>query len=262
MDNIVKKPKSMLDYYEDPYDDASETLQFDEVIKDTVFNCPFTPEELKQHIVDQFDSYINLFDHYNYFQEFLVSYKVSQEILDLEMDEYIQERAEALEEIYIGFICFMVSTIETNLGISIPEFETGIMDRQDTEYLIDEIYKTFILDGRKNLSKIIAVDVIKQLKSTKNPDQAAEFAKEIINDYADKITFIDPEEFLMEIGKDNLMELYEDGIIAGNFFRRFSPHFDQNDDFRAEVLNRIILLLYYKDESKQFLLEGAKLNNG
>ena len=258
MNQLIKKPRNILDYYEDPFDSTDEVLEFDEVMKDTVFNSPFTPDELKQLILNQFDNYISLFDTINYFQEFLIAYKVSREIIDLEMDEYIQERSDALEDIYNDFICFMIELILTHLSISIPAFESGTMAKSDIEYLIDEIYKTFILEGRNNLSKIIAVDVIKQLKRTKNPDEATQLAKEIIDDYADKITSISIDDFLIEIGKDNLLDLYEDGIIAGNFFRRFSPHFEQNEDLRAEILNRIILLLYYKDEQKKFLLEGAK----
>lgn len=258
----MNKPKSILDCFMDEYDEENEPISLQDLLRDESFESAFRPEELKELIANQFDNYISLDDHVNYFQEFIVSFKVSIEKLNLEMDEYIQERTEILDEIYIDFICFMIELIERNLGISIPEFETGTMSDPDTEYLIDEIYKTFILDGRKNLMKVIATDIIKQLKSHKDPEQAAEIAKEIINDYSDKITSISVEEFLIEIGKDNLAELYEDGILAGNFFRRFSPHFDNNEDFKSEIINQIIILLYYKDEQRKILTEGAKIKNG
>ena len=252
---MAERDKPFYYYYDDDYDlSFDDSMSFDQVLVDTVFNSPFSPDQFKNLISNQFDNYISTDNRINYFQEFLTAYKVSKEIIELEIDEYTDLRTEILNEIYKDFIDFMVQQIQDHFTISIPYYELGMLGSADTDYIIDELYKTFVLDARKNLTKAIVSDLLSQVTHYKNPDDAVPVIKDILNDYANKITSISCEDFLMSIGKDNIVDLYDMGTIAGNFFRKFSPHFDSNEDLKIEILNQAIIVIYFKnDEMRKFL---------
>lgn len=235
-------------------------MTFNYLLEDTIFFGDYPLIDLEDRIKTQFETIIALEDDTNFFQIALNSFRYSLEVINVEFDEYTLERREILTSKYYQFINFMIELIEEKLTISIPDYESGMLLKDEIEYVIDQIYKFFVLKGRKNFKKVIATQIGRQLKPFENdPTTYLEKAQEIIQDYFGIITKIDCEQFLAILKADEIWELYETGVIVGNFLRKYSARLYRHHDFIVEILNQIMINLYFKDDTKTYLMEEAKL---
>ena len=166
MDNIIPEQKPKLKPLP-PLDEDEEIeagqMTYNFLLEDTVFFCDYPLLDLEQRIEEQFTNLIDMEDDTNFFQIALNGFKYSLEVIEVEFDEYTLERREILRNKYQQFINFMVDLIERKLTISIPDYETALLSRQEVEFLIEKIYHFFVLKGRKNFKKVIAKQLEKDL---------------------------------------------------------------------------------------------------
>lgn len=263
MDNIVSeekpklKPLPPLD--EDEQIEAGE-MTYNYLLEDTVLFCDYPLLDLEKRIEEQFTNLIDMEDDSNYFQIAMEAFQYSFEVINVEFDEYTVERKEILRNKYFQFMNFMVDLIDRKLTIGIPDYETGILSRQEIEYIIDKIYRFFILNARKNFKKVITFDLSHHLKQYENnPTEYLEKAQELIQNYYAIITTIDCETFLKILKETEIFDLYESGIINGNFLRLYSARLYRHPDFVVEILNQLMINLYFKDGTKEYLMEDAKI---
>lgn len=257
--NITPDLKPLPPLDEDEQIEAPQ-MNFEYLLEDTVFFCDYPLLDLEQRITEQFSNLIDLEDDTDFFQVALNGFKYSLEVINTEFDEYTLERREILRNKYFQFINFMINTIEEKLTISIPDYETGLISRQETEYLIEKLYRFFVLKARKNFKKVIAKQLEKQLKPyEEDATKYLEKAQELIQDYFAIITTIDCETFLRTLNEQEIWDLYENGVIAGNFLRRYSARLYRHPDFVVEILNQVMIDLYFKNDTKEYLAEEAKI---
>ena len=235
-------------------------MTFNYLLQDTVFFGYYPIDDLKLRIKEQFENYITMEDDTNFFEIALNSFQYSLEVINVEFDEYTLERKELISNMYLDFINYIIELIETNLTISIPNYELGLLTRTETEYILNEIYKYFILKARKNFKKVITAELKGQLESLEqNPTKYLEKAQEIIMNYGGLISQVDIEQFLQITKAETIYDLYDSGEIIGNFLRRYSPRLYRHPDYLVEILNQLMIQLYFKDESKAYLMEEAKI---
>ena len=259
MDNSVNY--KIDDFIEDEYEEEAGIVSFQDALRSTVFFSDFDLDVIEEFIEDQFSNYIKAEDTTNYFEDTIQSFRYSEEVIEVEFDEYTQERREVLTEMYEEFIDFMIRLIEKKLKISIPGYETEELQKEDLEYIIDEIYKFFILNARKNFRTFITNSVIEELsdETTKDPATYFNLVDNSIQNYF-SILPVTCEEFLLALKQDQLMELYENGQIAGNFLRKYSPRLYNHDDFLTDILTQIMIKKFWQGEANEFLIERTKLN--
>lgn len=235
-------------------------MTFNYLLQDTVFFGDYPLEDLKLRIKEQFENYISMEDDSNFFEIALNSFQYSLEVIEVEFDEYTLERKELLSNMYLDFINYIINLIEEHLTVSIPDYETGLLSRAEAEYIINEVYKYFILKARKNFKKVITNELKGQLKSLEdNATKYLEKAQEIILNYGGIITQVSLPQFLQITKAEQIYELYENGQIIGNFLRRYSPRLYKHPDYLVEILNQLMIQLYFKDESKAYLMEEARI---
>ena len=260
MDNSVNYS---IDDFIDEYDEELEIVSFQDALRSTVFFSDYDLDVLEEFIEDQFTNYTKGEDTTNYFEDTIQAFKYSEEVIEVEFDEYTQERRQALTEMYDEFIDFMVLLIEKKLKISIPDYEPERLPKEDLEYIIDEIYKFFILNARKNFRTFITNSVIEELSDELIKDSGEYYnrATEVIQNYF-SILPITPEEFLLKLKQDQLLELYSDGRIAGNFLQKYSPKLYRHDDLLVDILTQIMIKKFWQGEASDFLIERTLFKNG
>jgi len=191
----------------------------------------------------QFSNYMSQdADQTNYLEIFYDqlahSYQVLEERHDLVRS---QDMKESLATTYDQFVDLLGTLISEYLGIGIVDLEEGTMSPSDSTYVLTRIYEYFILQARRNFKVAIATSVNAAIRLNRsiNSDNYFEHLQELLEDYSPLITNIMPMDFLNFTGDRELIELYANGRIGGNFLLRYSPKLYQNQDFVVELINYI-----------------------
>lgn len=230
-------------------------VQFDDLIKNTVLYSDYDLDDVKDRIRDQFSNYISTSDRTNYLNIMFRNFRYSRMVINQELDEYTPERSIALRNMYDEFIEFLEDIIESKLTISIVNYDTSLLNDEDIEFIYMTIYEFFILEARQNFKTVISNDIRKQIKGYTDEEDYFNKAQELILYYSPMITTITCEDFLLTLKRDDIKQLYDMGVIAGNFFRKYSPKFYKNDEFLVEVLNQVMTMFNFKIDMNNFLHE-------
>lgn len=214
--------------------DISEAMERDAFLGDTPL------EKILEGIETQFDDYINMDDTTNLVDIFYEQLAKSRDAVDSDdEEEYPQEIKDALDRIYDKFIAFMVKQFSERLTITITCVEDEDVDPDDLEFIIRRLYEFFILGAKNNFKVVIAGDINARLKGLLQQNESLYFQKvqELMIFYSPILSEIKPSEFLQIRGDIEIMELFENGQVAGNFLMKYSPKFYQNEEFQVEVIN-------------------------
>ena len=120
--------------------------------------------------------------------------------------------------------------------------ESESLDYDDLEFIIRRLYEFFILGAKNNFKVVIATDINARFKDVTEDDNAYfKQLQELMLLYSPLLTSIKPTEFLKIRGDMEIAELFDNGQVVGNFLRKYSPKFYQNEEFQVEVINYVTM---------------------
>ena len=224
-------------------DNENEIVSQVEILMEESFVGKYGHNELLDHIYEQFTNYMNVEDHHNYVSIFYTQFKKS---LIVTWDEDIAytdapQRRECLQLIYDRFTQTLIGLISSKLEISIKGFDENTITSDDLEFIITRIYEYFILNARRNFKVAISHHVNSLIKVMRTPDDNYfNTVQEMVEtNYNPTITAIAPLEFLRFTGNKELVEMFENHLVVGNFLIRYTPRLYNNPEFTVELINYI-----------------------
>jgi hypothetical protein len=234
----------------EPLDDISTSvIDYSDLIKGNVFLGQLPLDAILESIKGQFEDYINVTDRTNYVDIFYEQLDYSFHAISTRVDEeHPVEKLEALDKIYQTFIDFMKELFETRFTLTIMPLESEDPDEDDVQFIIRRLYEFFVIDARNNFKSVITADALSSVEHIgDNDNEFFRILQELINNqYTPLLISISPEQFLTYRGDKEIIELFENGQVTGNFLRKYSPKFYQNEEFQVEVINHITMVHQFK----------------
>lgn len=238
--------KSAEEQMEDPIEEA---IDYTELIKSRAFlgDTPFSV--ILEGLETQFDDYINLEDKTNYVDIFYSQLHKSYESVKSDASEdHPNEVIEVLDNIHQTFISSICNMLYERLTLTIIDVEGESFNPDDLEFVLRRVYEFFILGARDNFKVVIAASVLPNVIDI--IDDSVYFLKvqELVWMHNPLITSFGPMEFLKYRNDSEIIEMFNNGKIAGNFLRKYSPKFYQNGDFLVEVINHITIIQQFRTD--------------
>ena len=235
-----------------PIESEEELQYFDysQLIENDVFIGKYPLQIILESITKQFNDYIKLEDISNYVDIFYDQLHNSYLIYENdESEEHVQEAIQILDRHRQIFTDFMQKIIFRKLTLSIPDLEKEAIAPQDIEFLFRRIYEFFILGAKNNFKTLLTNKISKIIEIDNIPEENyLNIIQDMINNYHDIIEEIVPQIFLEIRNDKEIIEIFENGLVVGNFLRRYSPRFYRNEEFMIDVINHITMTLQFKNE--------------
>lgn len=217
-----------------------ETLE--EELETLAFQGEYSFPIILESITKQFNDYTHNKDRTNYVDIFYDQMKKSFKIIEEEKPPQSDVLIEILNKFMDIFISTMNTLINKTLTISIGIIESGEENQEELEYIFRKIYDVLILYAKKNFETVIVEDILGKVNlSSLSDEEFFDKIEMILHQYDPLILEIGPMEFLRIIRDEELIELFNSNKINGNFLRRYTPKIYQNDEFKMELINNIIL---------------------
>lgn len=227
---------------ESPPDEQGQ-VDYSQLVLEEAFIGDTPYDTIVNQIEIQFNDYIQMEDTTNYVDTFYNQLHASYEAVNTDEEEnHRQEILEALDRIQQEFIQFISDLFEQRLTISIMMLEAEDINYDDLEFILRRLYEFFILDAKRNFKVVICNDILPRVQSITNEDEFFKKVQELMLLYSPLIKTIKPTEFINMRGEKEMLELFENGQVAGNFLRKYSPKFYQNEEFQIEVINYITMV--------------------
>lgn len=196
-------------------------------------------------IEGQFQDYMNIEDSTNYVDIFYVQLANSiTAVKDDENEIHKEGLLNKLDDIKEEFVYKVKELFETRLTISIlAEDDESTPEVDEQEIVIRKMYEFFILNARKNFYQAITLHMIGNNNFPEMSDN--EFINTIemkLSEYSPFVTCMTPTSFLNLCNDTDIKEYYEEGKVSGNFLRKYSPKFYQNEDLKVEIITAIMAL--------------------
>ena len=206
--------------------DEEGSVDYSQLIQQEAFVGDMPYDAIVEGITDQFNDYIQMEDTTNFVDVFYDQLHASYESLDKDEEEnHRTEFKEVLDKIHQEFVEFMAKQFEERLTLTIMMLESESLDYDDLEFIIRRLYEFFILGAKNNFKVVIATDINARFKDVTEDDNA----------------YFKPTEFLKIRGDMEIAELFDNGQVVGNFLRKYSPKFYQNEEFQVEVINYVTM---------------------
>lgn len=227
---------------------ADTPITYSDNIRETAFigDTPF--EAIIEGIETQFNDYISMEDKTNYVDLFYDQLHASYEAATSDTETFQDEIKEILDDINQKFIDKMVELFKNRLTLSITDIESESINLDELEYIFRHLYEFFILGARNNFKVAIANDVKINIGNITDPKEYFKTLRNMIKNYSPLITTFGPMEFLKYRGDSDIIDLFEDGKVVGNFLRKYSPKLYQNEEFEVELINDITMIQQIKQE--------------
>jgi hypothetical protein len=233
-----------------PINDSADNtaVSFSELIRERAFLGEVPSEPIFDGIRRQFEDYINLEDQTNYVDVFYTQLALSYDRVNSDdSEEYPNEIREALDKLHQQFVDLMQEQLQMRLTLGLFDLESGVVHREDLEFILRRLYEFFILGAKHNFKTVIAADVLRNIGEVTEDDFIPQIG-ELMEAYNPLIGSIDPMEFLQLRGDEEIFELFDNGRVNGNFLRKYTPKLYQNDEFTVEIINHITMLYRFKEE--------------
>lgn len=223
--------------------DEEGSVDYSQLIQQEAFVGDMPYDAIVEGITDQFNDYIQMEDTTNFVDVFYDQLHASYESLDKDEEEnHRTEFKEVLDKIHQEFVEFMTKQFEERLTLTIMMLESESLDYDDLEFIIRRLYEFFILGAKNNFKVVIATDINARLKDVTEDDNTYfKQLQELMLLYSPLLTSIKPTEFLKIRGDMEIAELFDNGQVVGNFLRKYSPKFYQNEEFQVEVINYVTM---------------------
>ena len=229
-------------------DNRDYNPDYTDLMKDAAFLGEYSFDSILDGITDQFENYISTEDRTDYVDIFYNQWRDSVEEAMQDYEDHPQEKKEILFENYNTFIdtIHRLFRHRLNMNITVLDEETPI-DEDDLEILIRRLYEFFVLQARKNFKLILAKKILPKLKKIKEKDLISQ-VQDLLEDYNPIITNVVPMDFL-KLGKaDEIAELFEEGMVTGNFMKKYSPKLYIHDDLELDIINYIVMVYELRSE--------------
>lgn len=240
-------------------DSRDVVIDYSEMISDTAFKGDFPFDVIIEGIEKQFEDYINMEDKNNYLDIFYTQlHKSYEEIRVNEGEEHPVEITDALDEFHQRFVDKMVELFDQRLTLHFPSIasEASISDN-DVEFVLRRSYEFFILGARDNFKTVISADVVPRARDITDDREYFRTVNQLMEMYTPLITNITPIDFLRYRNDLEMIELFENNQIVGNFLRKYTPKLYQNDEYMVEIINHITMIQQFKMD----LLESTESFN-
>lgn len=232
---------------------AEQTMDYTDLISESVFIGEYPPETIHEGLQDQFENYLSTDDHVNYVDVFFKQYRESIQTIENNPDDHPEERREVLSTILDEFLILIRDLFSQRLNITIILLDDESNNVDDIEVVLRPLYEFFILNARNNFIKVISADVNGKLPST--PMDNKQFIREVnslLSVYNPIITTIPVDTFLKICGEEDILNMITTNQWTGNFLKKYSPKLYQNDDLVSDIITNIAIIHEIKEE----------LNNG
>lgn len=227
--------------------DEERVGDYAEIIKDSAFLGDTPIDAIIDGLVSQFNDYINIEDKTNYLDVYYTQMHNSREAVRTSVDEtHPTEIMEALDEIQAKFITKLCDLFKERLTISFMDVESESTDYDDLEFVLRRMYEFFILGARNNFKTVIAADVLPKVSGIKDDREYFNRVQELVASYSPLILSMGPMDFLNYRHDMEIVEMFDNGKVVGNFLRKYSPKFYQNEEFMVEVINHITMIEQFK----------------
>lgn len=234
---------------------------YTEIIKDSAFLGDTPIEAIIDGLTTQFNDYINIDDKTNYLDVYYTQMHNSREAVRTNVDEtHPAEIMEALDDIQSRFITKICDLFKERLTISFMDIESESTDYDDLEFVLRRMYEFFILGARNNFKTVIASDVLPKISGIKDDREYFNRVQELVASYSPLILSMGPMDFLNYRHDTEIVEMFENGKVVGNFLRKYSPKFYQNEEFMVEVINHITMIDQFKTDLVESVSEFDKSN--
>lgn len=220
-----------------------------EMIEQDAFEGDFPLDTIIEGITNQFNDYINMEDRTNYVDVFYTQmYKSRESVRQYDGHEHPNETMEALDKTYTTFITALTELFRERLTLTITDIEDGTLESPDNEFVFRRLYEFFILGAKENFKSVFASDILPKVQGIQNDTEYFNRVQELVNLNSPLITSVGPTDFLKLRNDVEIIEMFENGKIAGNFLRKYSPKFYQNEEFLVEVINYITMIQQFKSD--------------
>lgn len=232
------------------YDNEGEensVVDYMEFIKQNVFLGEFPFEVILESITEQFNDYMNTEDTTDYVDIFYTQLENSYKALKDDEEDHPDEKREILDKINEEFLSKIQELFNMRLTIHISALEND--DISDDEPIIRKLYEFFILNAKRNFRIVIIKEILPKLGVSITDDN--EFFKkieELLLIYSPLLITVGPQKFLEYLGEDDIIEMYEDGKVNGNFCRKYSPKLYQNEEFKVSLISDIAMKYQFKQD--------------
>ena len=229
-------------------DNRDYNPDYTDLIKDEAFLGEYPFDTIIEGITNQFENYISTEDRTDYVEIFYEQWQDSVNETELDYEDHPQEKREVLFQYYNTFIDTIYRLFKERLHIVIVPIEDEVtVDEDDLEILIRQLYEFFILDARNNFKLILAKKILPKLKKLKERDYVSQI-QDLLEDYSPIITNIVPMDFL-KLGKaEDIVTMFDEGLVVGNFMRKYSPKLYINEDLETDIINYIIMVNELRSE--------------
>lgn len=258
----VTESTDSIDSNTTPIDPSTEKpTDYSDIIKDAAFIGDVPLESILEGLDEQFNDYINMDDKTNYVDVFYDQLHTSYESVNSSEEElHPNEVIEALDEIQQTFIGKLAELFKTRLTLSFGDLEGEAIDYDDIEFVFRRMYEFFILGARDNFKTVIAADIVPKVAGIIDDREYFNKVEELVMSHNPLITSIGPMEFLRYRNDVEVIEMFDNGKVVGNFLRKYTPKFYQNEEYRVDVINHITMIQQFKTDLVESTGEFMKSN--
>ena len=204
--------------------DDDKPIDRSDIIQDRAFRGEFSYDNIKESIINQANDYMNIEDRNDYITIFFEQYHKSCDFaLSDDLEEYKDDAIDYLNE--------------------------DRFDEYDHEWIVSKLYQFFFIDARDNFKTCISLDVTNRMTNEAELDDKEYFdtIQDLMNLYTPLLTMT-PTEFLKYRGDEEIIELFDSGVVCGNFLTKYSPKLYANEEFQVELINHITMIQSMNDK--------------
>lgn len=245
---VMGTPGTQIEWVTDNDKSTDHVRDYTDLIKENAFigDVPF--DSIIDGLTTQFNDYIDMEDTTNYVDVFYDQLHASYDATKDEDEEHSSEIIEILDgklQVFIDKICDL---FEQRLTLTFADVAGESVDHDDLEFLLRRMYEFFILGAKNNFKTVIAFDVLAKAGAIEDNNKYFSKVQELMFLYSPIITTIGPMEFLRYRNDTEVIEMFENGKVVGNFLRKYSPKFYQNEEFLVEVINHVTMVQHFKTD--------------
>lgn len=229
---------------------SDEPVDYSEIIEREAFLGEVPFDNIIDGIKEQFSNYIGTEDKTNYVDIFYEQIHASYNAVNNDVEEeHPAEIREALDKLLGQFVSTMKELFEQRLTISITGLEGEEVDQDEIEFELRRLYEFFIIDAKSNFKTVISRDINSKIKTVIADDRKYySTIREMLKGYSPLVTAIGPMEFLRYSGNQDVLDMFENGNVSGNFLRKYSPKLYQFEEFEVELISHITMVQEVKEE--------------
>jgi len=223
--------------------DYESPLDYTDLIRDSVFEGDYPMDTIIEGLTEQFQNYIRTEDKTDYVDIFYTQYNYSYEkVISDDDDIHKQEELEVLDNIKDKFIDHISNLFKNRLALNINALDDqSTPDVDEQEFAIRKSYEFFILNARNNFRNVIAKDMMTKIPQELVEDELFTLTRNLIQEYSPLLKMT-PIDFLKYTADEDIIELYDNMDISGNFMRKYTPKLYENNELEVDIISDIDLL--------------------